>query len=83
MANRNSLKGCLHTMATLFAQDRHTSLVITCNPQGKYYTLLTPAELQKQKENPNKRDYRVVLHVSKSELSQLLKTPQQSLQLDS
>lgn len=82
MSTRNSLIGCLHTMATLFDQNRHPRLIITCNPQGNYYTLLTPVEHQTQRENVNKRNYRTVLNITKNELAQVLKTPQLKLPLD-
>jgi len=79
VSTRSSLKGCLHTMATLFKQNRYDRLIITCNPAGKYYTLVTPGEVEENVQNVQNREFRVVLNITKGELTSLLKTPQTDL----
>lgn len=46
MSYRNSFSNCVDAMGKLFAQNRYKLLHIMHNPQGKYYTLYTPEELE-------------------------------------
>lgn len=51
MSYRNSFSKCIDAMGTLFSQERYSLLHLLHNPAGKYYTVLTPIELENKFNN--------------------------------
>ena len=79
MSSRASLRKCVETMSTLFAQGRYTTMAIIANDPGKYYTLLTPDELETKTARARPGHDRLILHCTKGELESILKSEQQNL----
>lgn len=79
MSYRGSLTACLDHMATLFKQNRFTYLAITHCKAGKYYTLLTPEELDHRLDLPAGERDRLVIFTSLNELTILKSTTQQDM----
>jgi hypothetical protein len=66
-------------MISLFTQHRYDKLAITCNPKGKYYTLLTVPELETKSKLAVIGSDRLVLYCTFGELKSILQNEQLNL----
>ena len=71
MLARGSLPRCIDAMARELSRAEHLYLSIVHNPKGRYYTLLTEAELMAIAPGDDDGHNRLVLRLTWRELRQL------------
>ena len=79
MSHRASLKGCVNLMGVLFAQERYDKLAIIANDAGKYYTLLTPGELEVKTRRSRLGADRLILHCTRGEFRSIIHNAQTNM----
>lgn len=79
MKNRGSLRDCILYVAEQLSQGHYTFFGIMHNPKGKYYTAMTPTELEDKPINNENSHLRLVFLGTKKELATFCKYEQREL----
>lgn len=83
MAYRNSLRGCIRAMGSLYNNWQQKELFIVHMPRGKYYSVLTPGEFNNLADTAETAGARPIFHGTLRELKEFVFPPEPQLILDS